>query len=58
MVESARHSGGNVGLPVETLSRAVYSWADAIRGQIKSPDKIPSSDEFLERGEIVRVSTV
>ena len=55
---SMRHSGGNSGLPVETLLRLVYSSADAIRGPIRSPDKIPSSDEFLEKGEMIRESTV
>ena len=52
MVESTRHSGGSSGLPVETLSRVVYSSADAIKGPMRSPDRIPSSDELLEKGEM------
>lgn len=52
MVESTRHSEGKSGLPVRTLFKVVDSSADAIRGPIRSPDKIPSSDEFLEKSEI------
>jgi len=58
MDQSMRHSGGSSGLPVETLFRVVYNSADAIRGPIRSPDKIPSSDEFLEGGKIIRASPV
>jgi hypothetical protein len=50
MVESTRHCGGNSGLPVETLLRVVYNSADATSGPIRSPDKIPSPDEFLKSG--------
>lgn len=58
IVESTRHSGDNSGLPVDTLLRVVYSSADAIRGQIRSPDKIPSAGEFLEKGEMIRTGQV
>jgi len=58
MVESMRHSGGNSGLSVETLFKVVDSSADAIRGPIRSPDKIPSSVEFLEKSEIIRAGPV
>ena len=57
MVQSTRHSEGNSGLPAETLFRVVYSSADAIRGPIRSPDRIPSSGEFLE-SKMIRVSRV
>jgi len=58
MVQSTRHSGGNSGLPAETLFRVVYNSADAIRGPIRSPDKIPSSGEFLEESKMIKVSPV
>ena len=58
MDQSMRHSGGSSGLPVEALFRVVYNSADAIRGPIRSPDKTPSSDEFLEGGKIIRASPV
>jgi len=58
MVESTRHSGGNSGLPVKTLFKVLDSSADATRGPIRRPDKIPSSDEFLEKSEIIRADPV
>ena len=58
MVESTRHSGDNRGLPMKTLFKVVDSSADAIRGPIRRPDKIPSSDELLEKNEIIRANPV